>query len=85
MALSQQKIGEIALRALQHKMESDGINLNPKNLKRDIHNEAKNLGVTTQELAEFAKVIYRTAFNKVMAELESISPSAKVAVNEDNT
>ena len=85
MVLSQDRIGQIALQALQQKMEGEGIRLNPKELKRQIHNEAKSLGIPAPELAEFAKLIYKSAFDKTMAELESISPSAKVAVNEDNT
>jgi len=88
MSLSKERIGQIALQALQQRLEQDGISLNPKTLKRQIHNDAKNFGITAQELAEFIKLIYRSAFDKTMAELESISPSSpseKVAVNEDNT
>jgi hypothetical protein len=85
MVLSREKVGQIALRVLQQKMELDGIRLNPKELKREIHNEAKKFGITPQELAEFAKLIYKTAFDKTMTELDLISPPAQVAVNPDNT
>lgn len=82
MVLTKERAGQIAMQALQMKMEADGIRLNPKELKRHIHNEAKEIGVTTQELAELAKLIYRGAFEKTMAVLEEISPSAKVEDKE---
>ena len=82
MVLTQDRIGQIALLALQKRMEENGISLNPKELKRGIHNEAKELGIPAPELAEFAKVVYKKAFEKTMAELDSISPPAKVEEKE---
>lgn len=82
MALSTERLGQIALRALQHKMEEEGVRLMPKELKRSIHNEAKKLGVSAQELAEFVKLVYKSAFDKTMAELDSISSPAKVEEKE---
>jgi hypothetical protein len=82
MVLSESRINEIAFRMLKIKMEREGINLNPKEVKREITNEAKNLGVTPQELAEFAKLIYTSAYRKVMAELELMSPSSRSEESE---
>ena len=72
MALSKEKIGQIAVQALQRQMESNGISLNPKEVKRQIANEAKGLGIPPCEMAEFAKMVYKTAYDKVIAELDSI-------------
>ena len=52
MALTKERMGQIAMIALQQKMEQDGIRLNPKELKRQINNEAKTLGIPASELAE---------------------------------
>ncbi len=73
MALTKDRIGEIAVQALQRQMEQNGtISLNPKEVKRQIANEAKSLGISPRDMAEFAKVVYKTAYDKVMAELDTI-------------
>ncbi len=73
MALSKERIGEIAMLILQSKLESDGlIRLTPKEIKRSMANESKNLGIPAHEMAEFAKIVLKTAFDKTMAELDSI-------------
>jgi hypothetical protein len=72
MTLTTEKIGQIAVLALQSKMEESGLNLNPKTIKREIANEAKKLGIPAHELAEFAKIMLKSAFDKTMAELDSI-------------
>ena len=67
------KIGQIAMQFLQKKLESDGgIRLAPKVIKREVANEAKSLGITVSEAAEFAKIVLKTAFDKTMAELDSV-------------
>lgn len=74
MPLSNEKVGDIALLALQHRMETEGmITLNPKEIRRQIHNQAKTLGIPPHELAEVAKIIYKTAFDKTMAELDAMT------------
>ncbi len=72
MPLSKERIGEIALVVLQHKMEQDGIRLNPKEIKREIVNGSKKLGVPVHESAEFAQIMIKAAFDKTMAELDTI-------------
>lgn len=72
MALSPERIGQIALLALQSKLEEGGLNLNPKEIKRSIANEAKKLGVPAHEMAEFVKIVLKAAFEKTMTELDSM-------------
>jgi len=73
MALSKERLGEIAMIALQAKLERNGdIRLNPKELKREAINSAKEVGITPQECAEFMKVVLGAAFNKSIAELDQI-------------
>lgn len=83
MALTEQRIGLMALQLLQHKMEEDGVfRLNPKEVKREIANAAKKFGLPPSDMAEFYRMMVSAAYDKVMAELEVISPRAKVGENE---
>jgi len=76
MALSEKRIGEIAMVVLQNKLEQDGgIRLIPKEIKREIINSSKRFGVTTQEGAEFVGIILKTAYDKTIAEIEAIKVS----------
>lgn len=72
MALTEERAGQIAMIALQMKMEEGGIRLIPKEIKRDMINEAKKLGISAPELAQFVKIAITKAFNKTIAELDSI-------------
>jgi hypothetical protein len=73
MALSKERAGEIAMLMLQHKLESDGlIRLTPKEIKRAMTNEARNIGIPVHEMAQFATIIFETAFEKTRIELDSI-------------
>jgi len=72
MALSREKIGEIAMKVLQHKLQGDGIRLNPKEIRREIINSSKKFGVTPQEGAEFVKIILHEAYVKTMAEIDAM-------------
>jgi hypothetical protein len=79
MALSKERIGEIARLVLQQKLERDGsIRLNPAEIKREISNESKKMGITAQEGAEFVAIIITTAYDKCMAELEKVAKAGKV-------
>ena len=71
MALSKDRLGELALIALQKKMEMDGIELKPAEVKRQIVNGAKTMGITPQEFAEFMVVVVSTAYDKCMRELDA--------------
>lgn len=70
MALSKERLGEIALRALQENMEQEGIRLRPKEIRREVHNEAKRLMITEREAAELITTIIEAAYQKTMAELQ---------------
>jgi len=78
MALSKERIGEIAMLVLQNRLEQDdGIRLNPKEIKREIINSSKKFGVTSQEGAEFVGIILKTAYEKTMAEVEAMIKTPK--------
>jgi hypothetical protein len=79
MALSKERIGEIAMLVLQEKLERDGnIRLNPSEIKREVSNTSKKLGITPQEGAEFVGIILKTAYDKCMAEVQKVAKTDKV-------
>lgn len=79
MALSKERIGEIAMIVLQGKLERDGnIHLNPSEIKREIINSSKKFGITPQEGAEFVGIILKTAYDKCMAEVQKVAKTDKV-------
>lgn len=73
MLLSKEKLGEIAMLALVAKFKEEGLMLRPKEVKRQISNVAKKLGITPAEFAEFCKVVYKELYTETMEELEKIS------------
>jgi hypothetical protein len=74
MALSKERIGEIAMLVLQHKVERDGnIRLNPAEIKREFSKSSKELGITPQECAEFVGILLKTAYDKCMAEIAKVA------------
>lgn len=82
MALSKERLGEIALFALQLQLEEKGLRLDPREIKRDLHNEAKKLGVPIQEFAEMVRAVYKTAYERTMAAIDEVSPPDKVEDKE---
>lgn len=77
MALSKERIGEIAMVVLQDKLERDGdIRLNPSEIKREISNSSKKLGISPQEGAEFVGIILTKAYDKCMAEIKKVADKA---------
>lgn len=73
MALSQERIGQIAMLALVAKFGEEGLMLRPKEVKRQISNTAKKLGITPAEFAEFCKIVYEELYTKTMEEFEKIT------------
>lgn len=74
MALSEKRAGEIALLALQTKLEESGeIRLNPKEIKREITNASNRLGISHQECAEFFLILMKPAYDKCMAEIAKMT------------
>ncbi len=82
MALSKERIGEIAVLVLQNKMEQDGVRLNPKEIKREIINSSKKFGITVQEGAEFVGIVIKTAYDRTMAEIDAIKANKADMVEE---
>lgn len=73
MPLTAQRVREIALVALQSIMEESGeIRLNPKETKRKVTEFAKKLNLPPHEVAELSAIIIRTAYDKVMAQLDAM-------------
>lgn len=50
--------GQIAILFVKHLLQEKGIRLSP-NLKREIGNDAKDIGVSFDEAIEFAEIIVR--------------------------
>ena len=73
MLISKERLGEIALMGFYAQVCRDGLKLAPKEIKREIHNEAKKMGISSAELAEVAKLFYKKAYEETMAQLEEIS------------
>jgi hypothetical protein len=72
MTLTKDRIGEIAMAVLQRRMEGNGIELKPSEVKRETANSAKKLGIPEIEIAEFTKIIITEAFNKTVAKLDEM-------------
>ena len=76
MALPQERLNEIAFQRLLLKFREEGLKLDPVNVKRDIHNIAKLIGITVVEAAECAKVFYRILYEETIKKLDTIIEKA---------
>ncbi len=56
--MDEKRKGELAILFLKHQLRQKGVRLTP-NLKREIGNEAKAIGVEVEEAAEFVEIIIR--------------------------
>lgn len=73
MALTEKKIGEMAMLILQEKLEEDGqLRLSPHEIKHEIKNFAKKLNLPKDELTEFVKIVMKNAFDKTNVKLNKI-------------
>lgn len=70
--LSKERMGEIALIVLLSKVRRDGITFKPEEIRRQILNEAKKLGLEKVEAALFAKAVATEIFKESMAKIDSI-------------
>jgi len=61
MAINKERMGEIALLVLKRRIRQEGLRLKP-NMQREIANEAQAMGLTPQELTEFAKTMATELF-----------------------
>lgn len=79
MALSQERANELAMQVLQDKIERSGdLKLIPSEIKRNVHNSAKKMNVSPQEVAGLIKIVLEKAYLKTVAELDAIINSGKV-------
>jgi len=72
MALSKEKTNEIAMQLLQAQMEKEGLRLRPSEVKREMSNLSKRLGISKEEAAEFAKIITEQIYTKTVNEFNKI-------------
>ena len=72
MALSEKRLGEIALISLQFKYEKEGLKLDPRGIRREMHNAAKELKIPANEIAEFAKIMYKILYDLTIVELDKM-------------
>lgn len=75
MSLEKARIGEIAMLLLLKKSEEEGISLKPKEIRREIMNGARKLGISNYESAQFAKIVIKSVYDKTMDALDGITPS----------
>jgi hypothetical protein len=64
MALTQERKGQIALALVKSRFQDEGIRLKP-DLKRDIGNQAKKIGVSTDELLQFVEELTREMVEQI--------------------
>jgi len=72
MELSEERIGRIALLILQQKIERDGFEIKPKDVKRQMTNNAKDLGISVSEMAAFTKIVVVPLHEKIQRELDTL-------------
>ena len=79
MALSQERVNELAMQVLQEKIERSGdLKLIPSEVKRSVHNLSKKMNIPVKEVAEFMKIMLEKAYSKTIAELDAVINSGKV-------
>jgi hypothetical protein len=76
--LSKERQGELAMIALLEEKTSNGIMLKPKEVKREIKNAAKRVGISEKEVAEFYKIVLESVYQRTVLELDAIIKSGKV-------
>lgn len=75
--MTEERKGQIALLFLKRKLRDSGIRLKP-DMKREIGNEAKELGITTDEAMEFVEGLVREMVEQVFP------PRSFTIVNPDH-
>lgn len=76
--LSVEKANEIAMKVLLLKLEKspeDFSNFTPSELKREVNNVSKKLGITVKETAEFIKLMLEKNHQKILNKLDEIIAS----------
>jgi len=68
--LSEEEMGEIALKYVKQKILSDSVPMNADKIRREIGNTAKELGIPPEKAIQFVVQILSPAFEKVLADLD---------------
>lgn len=61
MAMSEKRMGEIALLHVKDKLRREGATVKP-NMRRALAQEAKDLGISVEEAVEFTEILTREVF-----------------------
>lgn len=77
MALSEERIGQIAVKVLVHKLKKEGLMVRPKDLKSEVFNGAKSIGVSPVEMAEFMRLGFNILFKEMNQEIDSLVSSVE--------
>ena len=62
--MTEERKGQIALLHLKAKLQDEGIRLKP-DMRRQIANEAKRIGISVEEATQFAEELVRGMVNEV--------------------
>jgi len=73
MALSEERLGQIAVMVLKHKLLKDGIHVNPKGVKQEAIDMAKTLGIPVVEATEFLKIGLEYLFAETAKPLDELA------------
>ena len=77
MALSKERLGEIAVLVLTHKLKKEGMMVKPKELRSEVFNAAKAIGISPIETAEFLKEGLKLLFEDANRELDALITSVE--------
>lgn len=69
MAVSDERMKEIALAYVRNQLKKDGVQLDPERLKREMGNQATALGVPKEEILEVYERLVRELVDEVFAAL----------------
>ncbi len=72
MALSEARLGEIAVLVLAHKMRKNGMEVQPREIRSEIFNGARSLGISPIEMAEFQKLGLKVLFDEANKEIDQL-------------
>ena len=81
--MTRERKGEIALAIVSKMIGDKGIKLRP-GMNRQLASEAKDLGIAYVEMKEFVVELYREAFEKQMASLDTVPVGTSTTRHEDD-
>jgi len=64
--MSQQRMGEIALMMLKMKFRDESLCMDPKKVMSSIADNAKKLNISTEEISQFAAIIFEELFTDIL-------------------